>query len=280
MPHAVLTVRHSWRSRVTMIRDILVTLLEDDVFSRNWMALLLVRDWRTRLIAEFTNQVELCQYINENSQPFDVLIMDVDLFGETFTVHEICENLNDRHLSTKILLTGVQADSRIFHQQHSEQVAGYVLKGEVGYSLSWVISFAADGYFILTPGTMSLASRMNYSLPHDRMILDGRRSIPGFTDHESEVARLAFIFSLGRRDLADELKISEQWSYGLVSELYKKMGLGEILSGEVDLFSYIPENPIIRKHFTTILEEMGTSTKARDMETLAYHLLTMPEILT
>jgi len=262
-----------------MIKDILVTLLEDDIFSRNWMALLLVRDWRTRLIAEFSNQVELCQFISNNAQPFDVLLMDVDLFGETFTVDDICENLSDLNSSAKILLTGVQAESRIFRQQQSEQVIGYVLKSEVGYSLSWVLSFAAEGFYVLTPGTMSLAARMNYILPHDRMILDGRRSIPGFTDHESEVARLAFIFSLGRRDLADELKISEQWSYGLVSELYKKMGLGEILSGEVDLFSYIPENPIIRKHFTEILEEMDGSTKARDMETLAYHLLTMPDIL-
>lgn len=243
------------------------------------MALLLVRDWRTRLIAEFSNQVELCQYIDGNSQPFDMLIMDVDLFGETYTVHDICENLSERHSPVKILLTGVQAESRIFRKALSEQITGYVLKGEVGYSLSWVISLAAEGYYILTPGTMSLANQMNYLLPQEHMLLDGRHSIPGFTDHESEVARLAFIFSLGRRDLADELKISEQWSYGLVSELYKKIGLGEILSGEVDLFSYIPENSVIRRHFTEILAEMGGSTKARDMETLAYHLLTMPDIL-
>jgi len=57
------------------------------------------------------------------------------------------------------------------------------------------------------------------------------------------------------------------------------MGLSEILSGEVDLFSYIPENPIIRSHFTEIIEELGSSTKARDMETLAYHILTMPDII-
>ena len=100
-----------------------------------------------------------------------------------------------------------------------------------------------------------------------------------FTDHEAEVARLAFIFSLGRRDLADELKISEQWSYGLVSELYKKMGLADILTGEEDLFSYISESPIIRSHFDEIIEQLGTSKKARDLETLAYHLLTMPEIV-
>jgi len=156
---------------------------------------------------------------------------------------------------------------------------GYVLKGEVGYSLSWMISFAYDGHWICTPGTYSLANSMNLRLPDNRLVLDGRKKIPGFTDHESEVARLAFIFSLGRRDLADELKISEQWSYGLVSELYTKMGLTDIIMGEADLFSYIGENQIIRNHFEEILAEIGTSKKARDLETLAYHLITMPDIV-
>ena len=89
----------------------------------------------------------------------------------------------------------------------------------------------------------------------------------------------AFIFSAGRRELADELKISEQWSYGLVSELYKKMGLTDIIAGEVDLFSYIGKSEIIKNKFAEIIDELGASKKAKDMETLAYHVLTMPEII-
>lgn len=262
-----------------MPKDIFVAILEDDLFSRNWMALLMVRDWRTRLIREFSNEVEFCEYISSPHQSFDVLILDVDMFGETFSVDNICETLGESHESVKILLTGVRPQAHILRQIKDNRVCGYVLKEEVGYSLSWVIAFVADGYWVLTPGTHKLAFDQNYLLPENKMILDGRKTLPGFTDHEAEVARFAFIFSLGRRDLADELKISEQWSYGLVSEIYKKMGLSEILSGEVDLFSYIPESPVIRSHFTEILEQLGDSPKAKDMETLAYHLLTMPEIV-
>lgn len=262
-----------------MNKDILVAILEDDAFSQNWMALLLVRDWRTRVVAEFKTRIELCAFLDNNFQPIDLLIVDVDLFGETFTVADICESLEERKLDAKILLTGVEPDAKIIKQLPDDRVTGYVLKGEVGYSLSWMISFAADGYWIYTPGTYSLAINMNRHISDNRLVLDGRKQIPGFTDHESEVARLAFIFSLGRRDLADELKISEQWSYGLVSELYKKMGLTEILSGEEDLFSYIGENEIIRKRFEEIMAEIGTSKKARDLETLAYHLITMPEFV-
>ena len=142
-----------------------------------------------------------------------------------------------------------------------------------------MISLIYDGQWVLTPGVLSMANRMNYVLPKHITIIRGRLSIPGFTDHEAEVAKMAIIFSLGRRDLADELKISEQWSYGLVSEIYSKMGLSEILSGEEDLFSYISENVVIRHHFEEILTQLNTSRKAKDLETLAYHLITMPEIL-
>jgi len=262
-----------------MNKDILVAILEDDVFSRNWMALLMVRDWRTRLVGEFSTRVEMCEYLNNGYQPFDILILDVDLFGEEFTVSEICDALTEANNKSKILLTGIQPEERIVRQLINDRVCGYVLKREVGYSLSWVITFAYEGKWIFTPGTMALASDMNHIFPQKRLVLDGRKQIPGFTEHEAEVARLAFIFSLGRRDLADELKISEQWSYGLVSELYEKMGLSDIISGESDLFSYIGESEIIRSHFEEIMEQLGTSKKARDLETLAYHLLTMPEIV-
>jgi len=262
-----------------MNKDILVTLLEDDIFSRNWMALLMVRDWRTRMVGEFGSRVELCQFLEKGFQPFDILILDVDLFGEDFTIAEICDELTQRKNSSRILLTGIKPEERIVRQLNNERVCGYVLKHEVGYSLSWIITFAFDGSWVFTPGTMDLAVKMNASLPSNKLLVDGRKQLPGFTDHEAEVARFAFIFSLGRRDLADELKISEQWSYGLVSELYEKMGLSDILSGDVDLFSYIGESEIIRSHFTEIMEQLGTSKKARDLETLAYHLITMPEIL-
>lgn len=262
-----------------MSKDILVAILEDDIFSRNWMALLLVRDWRTRLIGEFTTRAEFSAYLDTDQQPFDILILDVDLFGERFTIKDICNLLSTKGRNTKILLTGVQPDPRILRQAENEWISGYVLKSEVGYSLSWLITFVFDGYWVLTPGTQSLAFGTSTIIPPNALVVAGRKAIPGFTDHESEVARMAFIFSVGRRDLADELKISKQWSYGLVSELYKKMGLSDILAGEEELFSYIGESAIIKNKFKEIMKQLGASKKARDMETLAYHLLTMPDII-
>lgn len=261
------------------MKDILVTILEDDIFSRNWMSLLLVRDWRTRLVGEFTSLVDLCTFLDQENQNFDIIILDVDFLGDEINVASLCEKLIQKQHPVKVLLIGVNANHRFLSALSEELVCGYVLKEEVGYSLSWVISFIFDGQWVLTPSVVAMANQMNYMLPKNKTIIKGRLSIPGFTDHEAEVARMAIIFSIGRRDLADELKISEQWSYGLVSEIYSKLGLTEILSGEEDLFSYIGENKVIRNHFEEILEQLDTSKKARDLETLAYHLITMPDIL-
>lgn len=262
------------------MKDILVTILEDDIFSRNWMSLLLVRDWRTRLVGEFTSQVDLCTYLDMGNQNFDILILDVDFLGDDISVASLCEKLVQKQQHpVKVLLIGVHENHRLVSSLSEELVCGYVLKDEVGYSLSWVISLVYDGRWVLTPSVLAMANRLNYVLPENKTIVRGRMSIPGFTDHDAEVARMAIIFSLGRRDLADELKISEQWSYGLVSEIYSKLGLTEILLGEEDLFSYIGENKVIRHHFEEILDQLDTSKKARDLETLAYHLITMPDIL-
>jgi len=46
------------------------------------------------------------------------------------------------------------------------------------------------------------------------VVLDGRQPVAGLTGRELEAARMAFLFSLERHDLADELNISKDWSYG------------------------------------------------------------------
>ncbi len=64
----------------------------------------------------------------------------------------------------------------------------------------------------------------------------------------------------------------------MVSELYTKLGLSEIFDGGIDAYRYMENDEVIRAHITEILEDLGSSKKARDVETLAFHLLTMPSI--
>ena len=61
-----------------MSKDILVTIVSDDIYSQNWMCLLLVRDWRTRVIAEFTLHDNLAKSIKPMLPKPDLLLVDLD----------------------------------------------------------------------------------------------------------------------------------------------------------------------------------------------------------
>jgi len=260
-----------------MKSDANTIILEDDLYSLNWMSLLLVRDWRTRVIGEVCSQQQLERLLQDESIFFDMILMDVDIFGKTFDVDQTMAIFNAMPKKFKVLCIGSQADCKAYQYASFSKFCGFILKQEIGYSLGWALSFANEGEIVFTPSTYQHALNAGLDIPKNKLILRGRTKFAGFTDRETEVARLAIIFSIGRRDLADELKISDQWSYGLVSELYNKMGLSDLFTDLDRMRSYFGDNEIIQRHIDEIMESLGSSKKAKDMETLAFHLLTMPD---
>ena len=260
-----------------MAKDILVSILSDDLFSLNWMSLLIVRDWRTRVF----NEGELIDPLEEDEvetiHHVDVVVADLDSFVQNTNLFS---NLN-RYLAENPSLLVVGVGSRIeplfFQRIPVKNIAGYLLKSEIASSLGWAVSFAYEGSLVFTPGSHRAAFNVGFvSTKPEKVVMS--RIYPGMTDRQSEIARLAIIFSVGRRDLADELKISDQWSYGAVSELYEKLGLNELAQDKDDIIANLDNDPMIKMHIDEILEELGTSKKARDLETLAFHILTLPEI--
>jgi hypothetical protein len=91
---------------------------------------------------------------------------------------------------------------------------------------------------------------------------------------------MAFIYSMERHAMANELGISEDFSYGVVSALYDKMGLDDVLSGSVDPEQYFGSHPAVISYLKLTLEHLKRtgSKKAKNKETLAFHLFTMPDI--
>jgi len=56
------------------------------------------------------------------------------------------------------------------------------------------------------------------------------------------------------------------------------LGLNELAQDQDDIIAYLEDDPVIKLHIDEILAELGTSKKAKDLETLAFHILTLPEI--
>jgi DNA-binding NarL/FixJ family response regulator len=261
-----------------MKNDILVALYSEDSYALNWMSLLVVRDWRTRVVLEASNYTEFSKAIKEEHQYLDVIVLDLDMISE---FNRVADEINQYALKArqkpKVIALASTGNSAFFRAIEPNLIAGYLLKSEISMSLGWAISFASENDHVFTPNALDYAFKANFQPGKNKVIMRSRK-YPGLTDRQSEIARLAIIFSIGRRDLADELKISDQWSYGVVSELYTQLGLGDILDESQEFRSILENDKVIKSHIDDILVDLGTSRKARDLETLAFHLLTMPVI--
>ena len=261
-----------------MSKEILVSVLSDDLFSLNWMSLLLVRDWRTRVFTEGELFSPL-QENDENMRYVNLVVADIDSFIHNTNLFNNLNRILSENQSILVVGVGSRIEPLFFQRVQTANIGGYLLKSEISSSLGWAVSMAAEGSVVFTPGTHHAAFSLGFhSVKPVRVIKS--RIFPGMTDRQSEIARLAIIFSVGRRDLADELKISDQWSYGVVSELYEKLGLNELAHDKDEIIAYLEHDPIIKSHIDEILKEKGSSKKAKDLETLAFHILTLPEIIS
>lgn len=260
-----------------MAKEILVSILSDDLFALNWMSMLIVRDWRTRVFSEGDLSTPLNDTVTGSMRFVDVILADVDSFVNNTNLYSTLKQY--LALNPSLMIMGV--DSRLeppfFQRIPIENIAGYLIKAEISSSLGWAVSFANDGYLVFTPSAKEATDKFGLQSAKCTRVVKSR-TYPGMSDRQSEIARLAIIFSVSRRDLADELKISDQWSYGVVSELYEKLGLNELSQEKNLIIAYLENDLVIREHINDIIAELGTSKKAKDLETLAFHILTLPDI--
>jgi DNA-binding CsgD family transcriptional regulator len=119
--------------------------------------------------------------------------------------------------------------------------------------------------------------------PLKTLVVDGGKKVADFSKRESEIVHLGLLFNMSQRDIADELVIGTDWVSETMSNVYAKLGLREILQGEVELDDILDDETVL-DHYEKILERAtrnikgGGLRKAPWMSTLAFHLLTVPTI--
>lgn len=258
--------------------DINIIVVEDDPYSRNWMTLLAARDWRTRVVDEAENPKLLLKFLRKSNIKIDLIILDTDIPGDEDWLPTIIKASNNKKHFPKIICTGIRPNKTILKQLTHKPFAGYIIKREISNSITWAISLAMEGNWVITDSIQALISEINFPVPKPCVVLDGQHPIQNLTKHQAHVARLAFLFSMERRNLADELGITEDWGYGLVSAVYEKMGLKDVMSNEEEIRNYLGNHELLITHLENIKSEANKSNKTKEMETLAFHMLTMPEI--
>ncbi len=258
-----------------MKKEARVLIVEDDPFAENWMALLLARDWRTRVVAEAAGLEAMLSALNAAEEKPNFVVLNLDLVAGIHDWSRLAPLAAPLVAPLPVLM--VAKTSHMVEQVDPfPGFCGCVLKSEIRHALSWAVALAEPDQWVITPGVEQHLRRPKQTTRV--LILDGRKSIHNLTEHEAEVARMALIFSMERRELSDEIKVSEDWSYGLVSSIYHKLGLDEILSGEVDPEEYLGKAFAQNTRFQEVLRQASRSRKKNDLETLAFHILCMPEI--
>lgn len=263
-----------------MKRDIRVMLVEDDLYARDLMGLLLRRDWRTQVVAETGDMAAVAGLLAKTK--VDLILLDAEHPADPRWAARILDAIKDVKNPPRIILTATSPDAAVLQSLKPAVYTGYLVKGEIAYSLAWAIALAAEGSWVITPGVEALAVKTGFAFPNHPVVLDGVRSVTPFTPREAEIARLAILFNLPRRDLADELTKSPSTIFESVSQVYEKIGLWDILDGEVDPAVYFAGHDLVLRHFKDSLADIwpqGKGRKGHDKDTLAFHLLTIPEIL-
>jgi DNA-binding NarL/FixJ family response regulator len=264
-----------------MPKDIRVLIVEDDPYARDLMSLLLTRDWRTRVVGEVSDETELATFLKDEVQKVDVVILDTEIPGEPGLHFKLAEMTQALPQPPKIVYTATQANREVLDRIMVGSCSGYILKQEILYALGASVALVKTCTCVVTPGIRRIAGR--YALPNGTLVLDGRRLTTSFSRRENELIRLGIIFNLAIRDIADELVIGQGWVSEIVSTIYRKLGIREILTGEIPLDLYFTDE-VVLAHCREITKRATSSQdgakirKAPWMSTLAFHLLTVPEV--
>jgi DNA-binding NarL/FixJ family response regulator len=261
-----------------MQRVVRVLIIEDDPYARDTMALLLRRDWRTQIVAE-SGQTEGLEELVRQTRP-DIVVMDTENPQDLHWVENIIRAVKAGRSTPHIFCTATFVNPRVLAELDQPYFCGYVVKGEIAYALAWAVVQAAEGSWVMTPSVRVAADHIPFH-PVKTVTLSGQRPILGLTPREAEMARLAILFNMRRANLADDMNIQYSTISEYVNQVYEKLGLHDIQDGSVGPENYFAGQTQILSHFQSSLDHIwldGRKKKAPDLDTLAFHLLTIPEV--
>lgn len=168
-----------------------VGIVEADPGSRNWMNLVIERDWRTLPVGASGRLSDLFQA--QPAAPLDLLLFSLD---EPFSAQDQAwiDRAWRQNCSMKVILVSNQPDPAVLPLLANPWVGGWLIKNEIGYSLAWACYLAAEGFWVATAGAVWAILDGGLSLPAAHLQLDGRW-LPGDSSlWELESTRRALLF--------------------------------------------------------------------------------------
>ena len=225
--------------------EVWVLVVEDDPYARDLMVMVLTRDWRTRVVAETTDEQSAATLLQDCAKRVDVILLDTEIPRRT-EWRLPATLLDKRNPAPPVLCIGTQVSEAVWVTAVQPPCCGYLLKQEVQYGLAEAVWRAAQGQWVTTPTVRLMARQARWPAPSQVVVLDGTLHAALFTPRERHVARLALLFGLSRREIADELQFHNPEEVGnLVTRVYRKLELPELLQGQVAPEVYFSEGKVL-----------------------------------
>ncbi len=265
-----------------------VLVVEDDPHARDVMCMLLVRDWRTKVVAEAASLVELKRFLkSRRRERVDLMLIDVEHPHQADWAFELTAAAQAIMPKTLVLFTSTHPNEIALRQAlRLTNCQGYILNSEVLYALAGVVWEAAQGRWVTTRGVRALAQKQILTLPPSTLVLDGGQTFNKLSPRQRDVARLALLFNLRHAEIADELNITVGQVNKYVSAVYQILDVPGFLDGSNDAGQSFEAAQLLnrfrdaRLKARTVKKAEGEFMAGPEKTTLAFHLLTMPIALT
>jgi len=124
--------------------DLIRLLIADDhIIIRNGLKLMLSKNPKFKIVAEVSSGQEAIDYIDNNSNDIDVILMDIDMPGVNGI--EATKTINKNHPNIKILALSMHDEEVYITSMIDAGATGYILKQADVYEISQAIESTALG---------------------------------------------------------------------------------------------------------------------------------------
>ncbi len=276
-----------------MPKSIQLLVVEDDVYARDAMVLLLCQDWRTRVIAEAGSYAEALQVLPEIRDRMHAVMVDLEAADGTDWPLRFVEHLRGplEHAPPRVLCSAKYAHPDMLARAIDAGVNGFILKDECGWAIAQAVAYAQQGQFPHTPGVRDAMEQQGLRPKWPGVLVDGSDLGSELSPRERQVARLFLLYGPSLRNLSDELQIRADEVGKVVQRIYEKLGVYKLVE-QGNPENYFTDESVL-DHMRRIIRQTDrrrSQSEARQakkpdskprrvrpeqQDTLAYHLLTL-----
>lgn len=250
-----------------------VLLVEPNFYSREFIKMLLLHDWRTTIGEHVDNCVQAQHFLEQNPNLIDAILIS-DNFHQT--LHWTNKKIFDQ--SIPILFVGNhRINVKILNCLFQNGYGGYVAKNDLEYSVAQAINLITQKNFVVTP-TINKQIQTLYtpkSRPKITNLYKSKEIILLEDKFEQEIIKLFVIYNFSRKMISKKLHMSLSTIGQMISRLY----------GELNIESYLNRTILFEDELLNFLLEVELkSNKNKGIEknnnlkqSIAFHILTTLE---